>query len=89
MKTFLVLLLVLLLAATAFIYSYPEYAPGWLKESLLTQGVGSTVFYKWKDKQGNWMATDEAPPEGIPYETKEYRHDVNIFPLPQELRDKD
>ena len=89
MKTFLVLLLVLLLAATAFIYRYPEYAPEWLKESPLAPQAESTVLYQWRDKQGNWMATDEAPPEGIPYETQEYRHDVNILPLPQELRDKD
>ena len=89
MKTFLVLLLVLFLAAAAFIYRYPEYAPGWLKESPLALEAESTVLYKWRDKQGNWMATDEAPPEGIPYETQEYRHDVNILPLPQELRDKD
>lgn len=88
MKAIFVILLVLISAAAAFVYLYPGYTPGWLKESALAPVAESTVLYKWRDKQGHWMATDEPPPDGIPYEKKEYRYDVNVLPLPQELRDE-
>ena len=89
MKTFLVLLFALLLAAAAFFYLYPEFAPGLLKESPLGPEVESTVLYIWRDEQGNVMATSKPPSEGIPYEKKEYRHDMNVLPLPRELQDKE
>ena len=61
MKTFLVLLFALLLAAAAFFYLYHEFAPGLLKESPLGPEVESTVLYIWRDEQGNVMATSKPP----------------------------
>jgi len=85
-KNVLFVLLFLLLAAAAYLYFYPENAPDWLKESVVAPQAESTLLYKWKDAQGNITVTDQPPPEGTPYEKQEYHHNVNVLPLPAELR---
>ncbi len=35
--------------------------------------------YAWKDDQGRWNYTD-TPPTDRPYETRQYREDVNVVP---------
>lgn len=41
--------------------------------------------YKWRNSAGEWQITDFPPPEGIPYESKNYRSDENVLPLPPQL----
>lgn len=35
--------------------------------------------YAWKDDQGRWHYTD-TPPSDRPYQTRQYREDVNVVP---------
>lgn len=57
----------------------PGAAPGPNVVSLAPQKL---MIYKWKDGQGTWHLTDEAPPAGIPSEPREFRSDPNTLPLP-------
>ncbi len=40
------------------------------------------AIYAWKDDQGRWNYTDQ-PPANRPYETRQYRQDVNVVPAYQ------
>ncbi len=82
----IVLLLTALVGTGAYWFYRPEAAPGIVRgflidTSLLPEAakVPATTLYKWQDKQGRWHVGD-TPPEGLPYETVEYRHDVNVLP---------
>lgn len=44
--------------------------------------------YAWKDDQGRWNYTD-TPPTDRPYETRQYRQDVNVVPAYQPDPDAD
>ena len=59
----------------------------------LLKGAGvkstSATLYKWRNKQGVWQYTQEPPPEGTPYEKVEARSDVNVLPLPEQLKPDD
>jgi hypothetical protein len=46
----------------------------------------SVTLYKWQDKQGVWQYTQDLPPEGVPYKEVEARSDVNVLPLPAQLK---
>ena len=46
----------------------------------------SVTVFKWQDKQGVWQYTQTLPPEGIAYEEVEARSDVNVMPLPEQLK---
>jgi hypothetical protein len=46
----------------------------------------SATLYKWQDKQGVWQYTQARPPEGVPYEEVKARSDVNVLPLPEQLK---
>ena len=49
-------------------------------EKILPKNVTHTTVYRWKDKQGQWQITNTPPPQGIKYETLEYRKDTNVIP---------
>jgi hypothetical protein len=62
---------------------YPEVAESWLSGTPLTPLVGQTKpLYMWRNQRGEWQATDEPPPQGTPFEAKQYPIDVNIIPSP-------
>ena len=93
MKTFLLVLLAVLVAVGVFIYTDPQ-----LRRDVsnmfhgfigTTTGVDtrSTTVYKWRNKQGELQYTQEPPPEGTAFEKVEARSDVNVLPLPDKLRE--
>ena len=87
MKKFILILLLLAIAGAAFFYLNPELRRE--VESLLqSSGLkpASTMFYKWQDADGQWQYSQDPPPEGTPFERVEARSDVNIMPLPDELK---
>jgi hypothetical protein len=45
----------------------------------------TTRTYRWLDADGNVQITDKLPPPGIDYETRDYREDENVLPLPPGL----
>ena len=45
----------------------------------------TTSIYKWQNSKGEWQLTDQLPPEGVDYETLDYREDVNVLPMPPQL----
>jgi len=81
------LILALLLAAGAYIYFNPDYKSR-LKDLSSEVGLGKQAqrVYKWQDTEGKWHITDQLPPEGTAYETLDYPEDVNVLPLPPQLR---
>ena len=90
MKTLLLILVSLLIAAAAALYLNPELRHE--AESLLqSSGIKnnpSTTFYKWRNADGILQYTQTPPAEGIAFEPVEARSDVNILPLPEQLQDK-
>jgi len=50
--------------------------------------TNSVTLYKWQDKNGVWQYTQALPPQGVPYEEVEARSDVNVLPLPEQLKEK-
>jgi len=85
MNKLILLVLFLLVAAGVFWYLKPETAQRWLAESPLGSSGELTRVYKWQDPQGRWQLTDGPPPQGIDYEIREYRADLNALPLPPQL----
>jgi hypothetical protein len=82
MKKWLITGLIVLAGAGYYIYQDPA-ARDYFKqqsETVLPKTVTHTTVYKWKDKQGHWQITNTPPPEGIKYETVEYRKDTNVIP---------
>jgi len=79
-------LLAIALIGGIYLYQDPE-----LREQLedLSSEAGlskkTTSVYKWQNSRGEWQLTDQLPPEGIEYETLDYREDVNVLPLPPQL----
>ena len=83
----LISIIFLLVAATAVLYFfYPQELREWTEGTPLAPPSPSTTLFKWKDSDGNLVVTNKPPAKGIPYETVEYRHDVNLMPLPEKLR---
>ncbi|MCB1607694.1 MAG: hypothetical protein KDI71_12020 [Xanthomonadales bacterium] len=44
-----------------------------------TQVPSGPKIYAWQDDQGRWNYTDTPPPDR-PYQTRQYREDVNVVP---------
>jgi hypothetical protein len=81
MRRLLIISLSAAVAVTAVWYFYPQFLRPLLEHTPLKGPVStSTPVYQWRDAEGNWQVTDEAPPEGIPYEVKRYSLDANILP---------
>lgn len=88
MKTVLLLAALLALGLGGYLYLNPDVANHWLLGER-SNAPTTTRVYKWQDARGNWQITDQPPPEGIPFETRDYHHDVNVLPLPPALQPKD
>lgn len=87
MKVF-VALLVLIAAVGAYMYFKTDVFDPLLQGTPLEHRPASTYLYKWRDAQGEWHVSDEPPPEGTPYDTLEYREDVNVLPRPEEMQEQ-
>lgn len=88
MRRLLLFILAVIAAGAAYWYVYPDRIPAWLQRVDLPAARDKTRLYKWENGDGQWMVTDRPPPGDRPYEVLEYRHDVNILPLPPELQEK-
>ena len=87
MKSFLLFLLMLCIVAALVLWWSPELrkqAGGLLREAGLKST--SATLYKWRNKQGVWQYTQDPPPQGVSYEKVEARSDVNVLPLPGQLK---
>jgi hypothetical protein len=87
MKPFLLCLLMLGIIVALVLWWSPELrkdADNLLREIGLRSS--SVTLYKWRDKQGVWQYTQDAPPAGVPYEEVRSRSDVNVLPLPEPLK---
>ncbi len=58
---------------------------------LINPSPKTTRVYRWRDENGNWQVADSHPGENVVYEVEvlEYRNDVNVLPLPPQLKGKD
>ncbi len=87
MNKLILLVLFVLLAAGVFWYLQPDTARRLLDESPLGSSGELTRVYKWRDPRGHWQITDDPPPQGVDFEVREYRADVNVLPLPPQLEE--
>ena len=88
MKNFLLFLVMFCIVAALVLWWSPELrkdAEALLRDTGLKSK--SVTLYKWQNKQGVWQYTQQRPPAGIPYEEVETRSDVNVLPLPEQLKD--
>ena len=87
MKNFVLFLLMLCIVAALVLWWSPELRH---KANDLLRDTGlksvSVILYKWQNKQGVWQYTQDPPPDGVPYEKVEARADVNVLPLPEQLK---
>jgi len=89
MKNVLLLLLMLGIVAALVLWWSPDLRKD-ANDLLRDTGLKSTsaTLYKWQDNQGVWQYTQDLPPEGVPYEEVEARSDVNVLPLPEQLKNR-
>ena len=81
MKVILVLLIVLLASGAAFVRYFPEQAGPLIEDTPLERlAAVSKPVYQWRDVNGVLQVTDEPPPDGVPYEVKQYALDANLIP---------
>ena len=87
MKDYLLFLLIFFIVAALVLWWSPELRKE-ANDLLRDTGLKSTsvTLYKWQDKQGVWQYTQDPPPDGVPYEKVEARSDVNVLPLPEQLK---
>ncbi len=80
-------LLFITLVVTAGVYLYQN--PGtWQQVTQIGQGIpdtigiksGSSVVYKWKDRDGTLVVSTTPPDDDTEYEKTEYDHDTNVIP---------
>ena len=86
MKILAFLLLIAALLFGAYYYFQPKQARDLLRDADLITTPEVTRVYKWQDKEGNWHVSDQPPPEGTSFETRDYRSDENVLPLPPQLQ---
>jgi hypothetical protein len=87
MKNFLLFLLMVGIVVALILWWSPELRHQ-ADDLLRDTGLKSTsaTLYKWQNKQGLWQYTQNPPPEGVPYKKVEARSDVNVLPLPEQLK---
>jgi len=77
---FIIILLIVLSGAGAYLYLNPDVWQPWVKDTPLEPAPTKTQVYKWQDENGQWQITDGPPTGDIPYENLEYSSDTNIVP---------
>jgi hypothetical protein len=81
MKTWIVIAVIVLAAAAAYIYLNPEDAAEIpVVGKVVSPPKEKTTVYKWQDTDGKWHYTNARPPEGTSYEIVEYTRDTNVVP---------
>jgi len=87
MKQFMLFLTMLAIVAALVLWWSPELRHQ-ADQLLRDTGLKSTsaILYKWRNRQGVWQYTQDPPPEGVAYEKVEARSDVNVLPLPEQLK---
>ncbi|RKZ65190.1 MAG: hypothetical protein DRQ48_11850 [Gammaproteobacteria bacterium] len=77
---FIIILLIALSGAGAYLYLNPDVWQPWVKDTPLEPAPTKTQVYKWQDANGQWQITDHPPTGKTPYENLEYTSDANIVP---------
>lgn len=81
MKATLIALALIAAALAAVWRFYPETLAPLLSGTPLREHVNtSTPLYQWQDADGHWQVSDRPPPDGIPYEVRQYALDANLIP---------
>ncbi len=82
----LMVLLAIALIGGIYLYQNPDFRPQ-LEDLSAEVGLSrkTTHIYKWQNDRGEWQLTDQLPPEGVDYETLDYREDMNVLPVPPQL----
>ncbi|MDZ7621223.1 MAG: DUF4124 domain-containing protein [Candidatus Competibacteraceae bacterium] len=75
----LIILLSLLGGVVLYWYTTPRDVPAWVRGWLPGLPEYTGPLYRWRDDQGRIQVTDK-PPRDRPYETVQYRGDVNVVP---------
>lgn len=83
--SFLILLLALFVGIVLLFY--PEKLREWSKDTPFEPPPATTTLYKWQNSEGEWVVSDDPPAGDIPYQEMEYRSDVNVIPVPDELKE--
>jgi hypothetical protein len=74
-------LLALIFAGALVYLYYPQQAESLLGRTRIKELVTtSRPVYQWRDEQGRLNITDKPPPEGVPYDVKQYPLDANVMP---------
>jgi Domain of unknown function (DUF4124) len=73
------LVLLLLVAGTAWWYFAPDSMPEPLRRVLPRSARANPPLYRWHDAQGHVQVTD-TPPADRPYETLQYDPKTNVVP---------
>jgi len=86
-KSILIALALVIAALAALWRLYPETLAQLLSGTPLHQQVNtSTPLFQWRDAEGNWQVTDRPPPNGTPYQVRQYPLDANLLP-PRPVKD--
>jgi hypothetical protein len=75
----LIIFLSLLGGVVLYWYTTPQETPAWVRGWLPGLPEYTGPLYRWRDDQGRIQVTDK-PPRDRPYETVQYRSDVNVMP---------
>ena len=68
-------------AGAAYLHVFdPQLGRELLRGTALAPPATVTRAYKWRDANGNWQLTQDAPPEGTRYEVLTTRSGDNILP---------
>ena len=77
---FIILLIIVLSGAGAYLYLNPDVWQKWVKGTPLEPASTTTQLYKWQDEHGQWQISDQPPTGETSYENLEYSSDTNIVP---------
>lgn len=69
--------------AAGYWYFNPQERPTWVTRQLPVAPSAEVALYRWKDDAGEWVVSDEKPPDGVAFERVSYRHDTNVMPSPE------
>jgi len=88
MKMIVLALIFLLAAGAAIIHYFPAQVGPFIEGTPLDKlAATSTPLYQWRDENGVLQVTGEPPPNGVPYEIKQYALDANLVPSYKEESD--
>lgn len=71
-----------LAGAAGYWYFNPQDRPQWVTQKLPVAPSARVSLYRWQNEAGEWVVSDQKPPDGVEFEAVEYRHDANVMPAP-------